>query len=135
VYNLVEQVSCLTIEQRQRLSSILLKYLESLTTKPGMCTLLKYKFQVVSDQPIVSFSRPIPFAQRPAVRELINQQLSDGILEVSNSPILNPITVVKKGGRIRMCTDARKVNQFTIPDHERAPPIQELCRHLTEQSI
>jgi hypothetical protein len=129
VYNLVEQVSCLTKEQRQKLSSILLKYLESLTTKPGMCTLLKYKFQVVSDKPIVSFSRPIPFAQRPAVRELINQQLSDGILEVSNSPILNPITVVtKEGGKIRMCIDARKVNQFTIPDHERAPPIQELLQ-------
>jgi hypothetical protein len=100
-----------------------------LTTKPGMCKLLKYKFQVVADQPIVSYSRPIPFAQRPAVRELINQMLSDGILEVSNSPILNPLTVVKKkGGKLRMCVDARKVNRFTIPDHERAPPIQELLQ-------
>jgi hypothetical protein len=27
-----------------------------------------------------------------------------------------------------MCIDARKVNQFTIPDHERAPPIQELLQ-------
>ncbi|PNF41871.1 hypothetical protein B7P43_G15753, partial [Cryptotermes secundus] len=88
VYNLVEQVSSLDVEQRQKLSSVLLKYLDFLTTKPGLCTLLKYKFQVVSDQPIVSFSRPIPFGQRPAVQELINQMMSDDILEISNSYIL-----------------------------------------------
>jgi hypothetical protein len=53
----------------------------------------------------------------------------DGILEVSDSPIINPLTVVKKErGKIRMCIDARKVNQFTIADHERAPPIQELLQ-------
>jgi hypothetical protein len=129
VYNIVEQVSCLDMQQRRKLSDILSKYLDFLTTKPGNSKLLKYKFQVVADKPIVSYSRPIPFSQRPAVRELINQMLSDGILEVSNSPILKPLTVVKKeGGKLRICIDARKVNQFTIPDHERAPPIQELLQ-------
>jgi hypothetical protein len=129
VNNLVEQVTCLNMQQRQKLSDILLKYVDFLTTKPGKCKLIKYKFQVVADKPIVSYSRSIPFSQRPAVRELINQMLLDGILEVSDSPIINPLTVVKKeGGKIRMCIDARKVNQFTIPDHERAPPIQELLQ-------
>jgi hypothetical protein len=55
--------------------------------------------------------------------------LSDGILEISNSHILNPLVVVKKDdGKVGMCMDARKINQFTIPDYERAPPIQELLQ-------
>lgn len=142
VYKLVEQVSSLNVEQRQKLSSVLLKYLDFMTTKPGLCTLLNYKFQVVSDQPIVSFSRPIPFAQRPAIQELINQMMSDGILEICNSEILNPLTVVKKDdGKIRMCVDARKINQVTIPDFERVSPIRELlqkfygARYLTSLDL
>jgi hypothetical protein len=129
VYNIGKQISCLNSTQRQKLSSVLLRYVEFLTTKPGRCSLMKYKFQIVADQPIVGFSRPIPFAQRPAVRALINQMMSDGILEISNSHILNPLTIVDKGeGKIRMCVDARKVNQVTVPDYERAPPIQELLQ-------
>jgi hypothetical protein len=92
VSNLVEQVACLTDEQRKELFAILVKYLKFLTTKPGMCTLLRYKFQITSDQPIISYSRPIPFAQRPAIQEQLSQMLADGILEYSTSPILNPLS-------------------------------------------
>jgi hypothetical protein len=63
---------------------------------------------------------------RPAVESQISQMMADEILEFNNSHILNPLTIVKKeDGKIRICVDARKVNQVTIPDHERAPPIQE----------
>jgi hypothetical protein len=82
-----------------------------MTTKPGRCNLLD------TDQPIVGYSGPIPFALRPAVREQINQMLKDDMLEISASPILNPLIVVsKEGGKMRICVETRKVNQFTIPD-------------------
>ena len=84
-----------------------------------------------ADKPIIGFSRPIPFALRPAVRAQINQMLADDIIEVSTSPVLNPLTVVtKKGGDVRICLDARKVNQFTVPDHERTSPINELLQRF-----
>jgi hypothetical protein len=102
-----------------------------MTTKPGKCNLFSYKFQVDTDKPIVGYSRPIPFAIRPAVREQIDQMLRDDILEVSTSPNLNPLTVVpKEEGKIRICVDARKVNQFTMPDRERTPPLQELLQRF-----
>jgi hypothetical protein len=42
---------------------------------------------------------------------------------------VNPLQIVaKENGKIRICVDARKVNQFTIPDRERAPHIQELLQ-------
>jgi hypothetical protein len=76
--------------QRNQLSAVLIKYLEHLTTKPGKCNLMDYKFQVKSDQLIVSYSRSVPFAQRPAMQEQIRQMVADDILENSKSHIINP---------------------------------------------
>jgi hypothetical protein len=102
-----------------------------MTTKPGGCNLFSYKFQVKRGKLIVGYSRSNLFATRPAVREQINQMLRDGILETSTSPILNPLTVVsREGEKIRICVDARKVNQFTVPDRERSPPLHELLQRF-----
>jgi hypothetical protein len=57
--------------------------------------------------------------------------VKDDILDVSSSPILNPLTVVhREGKKIRICVYARKVNQCTVPDRERAPPMQELLQRF-----
>jgi hypothetical protein len=65
------------------------------------------------------------------VREQIEQMLRDDVLEVSSSPILNPLTIVQREGKkIRICVDARKVNLYTIPDRERTPPLQELLQRF-----
>jgi hypothetical protein len=57
--------------------------------------------------------------------------VKDDILEVSSSPILNPLTIVhREGKKIRICVDARKVNQSAVPDRERAPPMQELLQRF-----
>jgi hypothetical protein len=57
--------------------------------------------------------------------------LEDGILEISNSPLLNALTVVQReGNKIRICVDTRKVNQYTVPDRECALPLQELLQQL-----
>jgi hypothetical protein len=77
----------------------LVKYLSHMTAKPGKCNVLSYKFQVNTDKTIVGYSRPIPFATRPAVREQINQILRDGMQETSTSPIFNPLTVVSTEGK------------------------------------
>jgi hypothetical protein len=59
---LVEQVVSLSELQRRRLYEVLVKYLSHMTTKPGRCNLLSYKFQVATDKSIVGYSRRIPFA-------------------------------------------------------------------------
>jgi hypothetical protein len=51
------------------------------------------------------------------------------VLELSNSQFLNPLTIVKREGKKpRICVDARKINQVTIPDYERSSPMQELLQ-------
>jgi hypothetical protein len=130
LFSLVEQAD-LNVVQKRQLYEILVKYISHMTTTPRRCNLFSNKFQVNADKPIVGYSRPIPFATRPAVREKINQMMKDGILEISTSPILNPLTVVSKEGKsIRICVDARKVNQFTVPDRERSQPLHELLQRF-----
>jgi hypothetical protein len=70
-----------------------------MTVRPGSCNLFRYKFQVESGRPVVGYSGPIPFAVRPAVREQITHMVSDYILEVPNSPFLNPLTIVNREGK------------------------------------
>jgi hypothetical protein len=55
--------------------------------------------------------------------------LQDDFLEISNSHFLNPLSVVyKEDKKIRICVDARRVNQHTVPDRERTAPLQELLQ-------
>jgi hypothetical protein len=128
---LVEQVDNVSTDERDALYQILLRYREHMTARPGKCKLFTYRFQVEADKPIVGCSRPIPYALRPVVREQIKQMLDDDILEISSSPILNPLTVFRKSsGDIRICVDARMINQYTIADHERNPPMNELSQRF-----
>jgi hypothetical protein len=55
-----------------------------------MCRVFEYKFQISDPKPIVVFSRAIPFAIRPILREQIKQMLEDDINEISESPYINP---------------------------------------------
>jgi hypothetical protein len=53
-------------------------------------------------------------------------QIQDNILEVSHSSVLNPLTILQREGKkFRICVDVRKVNQYTVPDREQAPLLQE----------
>jgi hypothetical protein len=128
---IINRSSEINPKQKLQLLKMINKYLTSFTTLPGKCRLLKYKFHVKADQPLRSFSRPVPFAMRHAVKTQIQDIVRDDILELYQSDILNPLTVVpREGKKPHICVDARKVNQYTIPDYERTPPLQELLQRF-----
>ncbi|PNF32592.1 hypothetical protein B7P43_G19008, partial [Cryptotermes secundus] len=110
----------LSASEQNELYQVLLRYKDHLTTRPGKCNLFTYRFQVNADKPIVSYSRPIPFALRPAVREQIQQIIEDGILEFSTSPVLNPLDG----------SEQRSLNPIHGPDHERTTSINALLQRF-----
>jgi len=71
-----------------------MKHKGNLTQKPGKCKGFEYTFQVQGQLLKSTYSRPLPFALRPAVNEELPQLLPDDILEESHSAYLNPLTVV-----------------------------------------
>jgi hypothetical protein len=90
-----------------------------MTSKPGLCRVIQYKYQLSSAKPMVG------------VRDQIRQIIENDIIEISDSPLINPLTVVcKEGKRVRLCLDARKINHVAIPDRESKPPIQELLQRF-----
>jgi hypothetical protein len=126
----VDESEELTRSQKESLKCMLLKYKAQFTSKPGLCKLFEYEFEVQGSGSI-GHTRPIPFSVRPAVREQIKQMMADGVLEISNSSYVNPLTIVVKEGRApRICVDARKLNKYTLPDTARAPPTQELLQQF-----
>jgi hypothetical protein len=127
--DLVRRNENLNEYQKGTLNSVLAKYLNFMTSKPGECKNFEYQFQVEGLKNLASNSYPIPFAMRTAVRKQVDQMLEDGVLEISKSPYLNPLTIVQKENKkIRICVDARRINEYIIPDRERSAPIQELVQ-------
>jgi hypothetical protein len=117
--------------QQVELLQILLKYKDSFSSRPGKCKDFEYSFDVDNRQAIVGTSRLIPFKLHHEVREQIQQLLTDGIIEHSNSSYINPLTIVPRPGKApRICLDARRVNRHMTPDRTKIPPIQELIQRF-----
>jgi hypothetical protein len=92
-----------------------------------MCDDFEYFFQVQGQLPNSTYSCLLPFALRPAVSEEIRQLMKDDILEESHSAHLNSLTVVQREGKSpRICVDACKINQVTLPDRMKVAPMQEI---------
>ena len=64
-------------------------------------------------------------ALKKSVRQEIEKILNNGKLKRSNSPFINPLPIVlKKNGDIRLCLDARRLNEILINDYECSKPIE-----------
>jgi hypothetical protein len=128
---LINELECITFAQKQKLAAILMKHQGNFTKKPGKCKGFEYTFQVQGQLPKSTYSRPLPFALRPAVGEEIRQLIKDDILEESHSSYLNPLTVVQREGKSpRICVDARKLNQAMLPDRAKVAPMQEILQRF-----
>ena len=76
--------------------------------------------------PIRQPVRRTPFALRKKVDELVEEMLSQGVIEPSGSPWASPIVLVqKKDGGVRFCVDYRRLNQITKLDQFPLPRIDD----------
>ena len=122
----VKECNNLSGQQQTELYKLLLKYQPYFTKRPGRCNMFEYEFNVIGDVPTRSTYRPIPFALRDRIRGQIQVMMQDGILEESFSDYLNPLTLVEKEDKaVRICVDARRVNQHMIADHTKVLPLRE----------
>lgn len=127
-----EKVSnCVALSQNQKvkLKLLLTKHRKVFDKKPGKINV--YYHKLVIDENQYKFKRPypVPIAYRTKVREEVERMLGLGIISPSTSPYVNPlVTVIKKDGSIRLCMDARELNNSMQDDHE-SPQDQEDIFH------
>ena len=72
-----------------------------------------------------------PFSLRREVRQQIEEIIKSGILAISYSPNVNPLTIIQRKQKpVRMCVDARQFNKQMVPDRAKTPPAHELLQRF-----
>ena len=100
--------------------------------EPGRAKGYECELKVREHAPYVQRSYPVPYSKRGAVQLELDRMLEGGIIERSVSTYSNPLVVViKKDGRVRLCLDARKINQIIIPDWESPEAIEEIFQKFS----
>ena len=80
------------------------------------------------------FDFPVPL--RGLVTSEINNLLELGIIRRPNSPYINPlVTSLKKDGSVRICLDARKLNEIRVNDYECAESTEVLFQRWAGSRI
>lgn len=99
--------------------------------QPGVTPEYLHSIRLKDYTPFSIHPYAIPIAHRDAVDKEINRMLEWGIIKRTNSPYCSPLmTTVKRDGSVRLCLDARHLNQRMLPDNETPRSIDDILRNL-----
>lgn len=115
--------------QAQLMLALLIKYKTLFSNKPGCADVYEHKIRLTKQNPHIRKSYPVPIALKEDVDKEIEYMLDLGIIERSISPYCNPLRIVKKKKKqIRVCLDARFLNDVVEGDNESPPNIPDLLQ-------
>lgn len=123
----ISSISVLSSEQLNQVNMLFQQYHKVFRNRPGLNSLYTCKFNTTEDVPFKVRPYPVPFSRRPAVEKELTRMLDWGVIERCSSPYGNPIICVGKAdGTVRLCLDARRINQMILPMRDSSPPLDEL---------
>jgi len=97
----------------------------------GFSDLIQHDVDTGDARPIKQSPRRPPLAAKESEDEILNDMLSTGVIEPSNSSWASPVCLVKKkDGTFRFCIDYRRVNAVSKKDAHPIPDIQDALDHL-----
>lgn len=121
-----------TEKERSTFIQLLKKHRRVFDKKPGRLTTYEHDLKVIPHNSFQAHSYPIPIAYRDSVDAEINRMLALGVIQRSKSPYCNPILVViKKDNSVRLCLDARRINEILQPDNEQMETPEILFQECT----
>ncbi|XP_033728194.1 uncharacterized protein LOC117317492 [Pecten maximus] len=117
--------------QRRQIRDILSNYSDVLTDVPGKTTLVEHEIRLTTDDPVRVKGRVLPFHMKETIRREMDQMLTMGVIEPSESPYAAPVVIVKKkDGSNRFCIDYRQINRVTVFDAEPMPNADDIFSRL-----
>lgn len=129
-----EHVGDITIQQKEALEALVGKFTNCFSTQAGdlgITHLGEMTIQLTSNKPICYRPYRLAIAERPTVRNKVEQLLASGVIQESNSDYASPIILVpKKNGEVRLCVDYRALNRITVKDRYPLPVIDDLLDRL-----
>ena len=121
-----------TVEQQKQLDEVLTQFKDVLGDTPGLTNELTLSINTGDSPPVRSHPYRIPPCWKEEVKNQIDQLLSLGIIQASESPWSSAVvTVRKKDGGVRICVDYRGVNGVTAPDPYQMPFIEDILDTLS----
>ena len=116
---------------REKLLQTLLSFPDVFQSSLGHTTVVEHRIDTGDSTPIRQYPRRLPHHYRAEVDRQVNEMLSQGVVQPSNSPWASPIVLVKKkDGSYRFCVDYRKLNLITKPDAHPLPRVDDLLDAL-----
>lgn len=129
VASVAHSLTSVSDSDRNLFYELLSKYRHLFSDRPGCVMHYEHVIKPKTDKPFVRRSYPVPLSKRAAVERELKEMLDAGIIERSSSPYCSPLRVVeKKDGRLRLCLDARYLNDAIEGDNESPPLISELLQ-------
>ena len=132
----VQKCDFLNYDERSQLQTVLLDYLHVFGRPVHPIKDFCFRIRVTDDSPFKMKNYPIPQALRGEVDETVRKMIDEGIIERSVTAYLNPIVVVKKkDGGVRICLDARRINEVTVPENEAPQNIDDILWKFNQTKI
>ena len=104
--------------------------------KLGTCKLIEVPINTESSPPIFTKQFQLPHSQKPIIKNIVKNLLSQDIITSSDSPWNSPLFLVKKkSGEFRPIIDFRKINEVTVSDPFPLARIQEIFQSLHGSKI
>ena len=118
----------LTPDRRSQLQELLNEHKAVCADEPGICKTAEHDVELLPNTPPIrqQYYRVGPEKLR-LMKEEVAYLLRNGLAKPSSSPWASPcILVPKPNGKVRLCTDFRKVNSVTIKDSYPLPRIDDI---------
>jgi len=114
-------------EEREMYEQLIKKYEQIFSNEPGRIRNLQCQIKIREGEPMHQKLYQIPMSKLSRMDDEIQRMLDLNIIERSTSPWSSPVVgIEKRNGDIRLCLDARKINQRIIPDRECPTNIEEI---------
>lgn len=126
-----ERIIACPQKHNQCILDIFIKHKGLFNEESRITKVYEHWLDVKETKPFNVKTYPIPYKHREQVKQEINKMLNDGIIEKSVTNFINPVVIVKKkDDSIRICLDARKINEITNPQYDKPVHIESIIGRL-----
>lgn len=133
--NNISTIYPLTYIEKAQLTTIIDLFPSFAKQGLGRTSLIKHEIDIGDAKPIKQRFYPVSPAVETLMYTEIDRMLSLGVIEPSVSPWSSPMRLVIKPNKIRLCLDARRLNQVTKKDAYPLPNIEGIFSRLPKANI
>lgn len=114
----IENITC-PEDFKEQITQILKRYENVIDNTPIIANHYEHKIEIETDKKFVCKRYPIPHKYQEQVEQELMKMEKDGIIEKASTEYISPLVIVKKAsGDLRLCLDARKINEISKKQYD-----------------